>query len=280
MELLNETRKIKKSEWIAASAIAFVLVAAYCMFENRDTAFWSVPAFWFFVGTAAAFFGAAICIFAFDGILFSAAAAAVGCTVVGILCRSAAPLAFCVLLPVLVFLFALRMIPLEGTEKSVPPALPVALLAVLIAFLAGAGVFLIRGLFFSNLPFQFFQTEYNDRLYGFWPLLLLFAGTVFSCIRHIVFSGKALGENTGKTAEKRQKKDVKKRRAARNSGFPYRLISVCFLLAVSLFFIDAILCYMRLHQIGDRLIPYPILIDLSALFLFLFTLDRLRERLT
>ena len=248
-------RGIKKRDWVIGAALAFVLSIAVCVFESKDLSL-NDPLFWQFVLCCVVFFGAMTCVFTLKQPWLPLAVSIGGAAVVGVFARSVAVLFFTVLLPALLWLWLLRFFSSDKERQNRFGLLCLIMSALLLA----AIVFLIAKIVSLHVPFDFFRPQYNSRLSGFWPLVFLFLVFLFYGVWELRKKNRAPAARDG---QKKKKGKTKKQ----PDGFPVwgRFAPPL------LFFINAALCYIYLRSADVRVVPYPLLISLSALFVLLGT---------
>ena len=247
-------RGIKKRDWAIGAALAFLLSIAVCVFESKD-----LPqdgfSVWQSVLCCAVAFGVMACVFALDRLWLPLAVLVGGAVAVGVFARSVTVLFFTVLLPVLLWLWLLRFFASDKKRKNRFGLLCLVLSALLLA----AVVFLLARIVSLHVAFDFFRPASNSKLYGFWPLVFLFFVFLFCVFWELRENSRAMAQD-GRKKNKQKAKN-------RPDGFPVWSRYAPPLL----FFISAALCYVYSRDTNTQYVPYPLLIDLAALFVLLGT---------
>ena len=259
MEFLPSLKGIKKSAWFAGATLAFLFSVSVCIFESNDPSLFHEPVFRQHILSSFVFCGALACIFTIEKPWIPVTVTVCGAALVGVFAGTAAILFFTVLFPALTLLLLARFARLP-TGKT---GLPLLIYCTLSTLMVVGILFLFTRIhavygFFGF--FDFFRPASNKHLSGFWPLLLLFF--VFIILHH---EEKKRAHPAATAKEQRKQKKGKAGTPSRNDPVWLRRLPTL------LYFVCAAFGYFFMWSSNEALIPYALLIDLSALFVLLGT---------
>lgn len=256
MPFVLPLRGIKKRDWLFASVLAFILPLAFSLFENRSLSLALEPAFLRMALGCAVFFSAVACVFLSARPWMTVAAVpAVGALLFLPEIRSLVLFCF---LPTLLLIALLRIFSPAGDRKRLFPPLCAAFSLLLFA----ADGVLLSGALKTPFRNQFLYPLFNSRLYGLFTLICLFA--LYAAL-FILCRVRAVNASAAEPAGKKEKKKPPVGRQAVGGG-SFSFLSC---VPVFLYFLGLALLFVRLWNAADAMVPHPMLICLSVLFVLL-----------